>query len=377
MKKGCCRICGQELFPEVILGLKAMPAAAQELPTLETLSKDRRVDLVLRQCSCCGVVQLTNKPVPYYRDVIRAVGCSAEMRTFRLRQFRKWIKDYELGQGRILELGCGGGEYLEIMREAGGNAYGIEHGHEGFKQCLSKNLPVENMFFEHGDEMSENGPYNGFFILNWLEHIPNFRQFLRALRKNLADHAAGLVEVPNFSMILNNGLVTEITSEHLYYFTQETFANALDSSGFDVLSCTPIWHDYILSAEVRKKTPVDNSLFLERKTSIARDIMAFVEMHGKVAIWGAGHQALAVMAIAGLKSKIAYVIDSSPLKQGRFTYATHIPIKAPETLKSNPVDAVLVLCAGYSDEVAQILRSSYPSVKHIAILREWCLEKLR
>ena len=377
MRKDCCRIFGQELFPDVILDLKGMPAAAQNLPTLETLSRDRRIDLELRQCSCCSVVQLTNRPVPYFRDVIRAVACSSEMRAFRLKQFRKWIEDYDLSQGRIIEVGCGGGEYLELMREAGGDAYGIEHCDEGIKQCKLKKLQVERLYFEHGDEIVKDGPFNGFFILNWLEHIPNFRQFLKALRINLMDHAAGLVEVPNFSMILKKGLVTEITSEHLYYFTMETFTNTLENSGFDVLSCNSIWHDYILSAEVRKKSPIDNSLFMERKASIVKDIMSFVELHGKVAIWGAGHQALTVIAIAGLKGKITYVIDSSPLKQGKFTYATHIPIRAPETLKSEPVDAVLVMCAGYSDEVAQILRNSYPSVKHIAILREFYLENLQ
>ena len=83
---------------------------------------------------------------------------------------------------------------------------------------------------------------------------------------------------------------------------------------------------------------------------------------------------MTVMAIADMKGKIAFVIDSSPLKQGKFTYATHIPIRAPETLNSEQVDAVLVMCAGYSDEVARILRATYPFVKHIAILREQCLE---
>ena len=377
MKNSCCRICGQELFPDILLDLKAMPAAAQNLPTFETLGKDRRIDLELRQCSCCGLVQLANSPVSYYRDVIRAAACSPEMKAFRLLQFKKWLKNYKLKGKPILELGCGAGEYLETMRQAGGNAYGIEHGAKAVRQCRANNLDVEKLYFEHGNEKIKNAPFSGFYILNWLEHIPNVKEFFKALRNNLSENAFGLVEVPNFSMILEKGLLTEITSEHLYYFTRETLANTLEFSGFNVISCKPIWHDYILSAEVQKKNRIDNSIFLECKASVCKALHAYMALHKKVAIWGAGHQALAVMAMAGLEGKIEYVIDSSPLKQGRFTYATHIPIKAPEALLSDTVDAVIVMCAGYSDEVAQILRTKYPFVRHIAILREQLLEELQ
>lgn len=376
MKRKHCRICGQELFPDVLLELRGMPAAAQNLPTTDTLSQDKPIDLELRQCSCCGVVQLTNNPVHYFRDVIRAAGISQEMKAFRARQFKEWIGAYDLKQERILEIGCGNGEYMEIMRQAGGNVYGIEHSEEAVRHCKANNLNVERLYFENGDETVKAGTFNGFFILNWLEHIPNFRQFLTALRNNLANHAAGLVEVPNFSMILDNGLVAEITSEHLYYFTRETFISTLENSGFNVISCNTIWHDYILSAEVRKKTPIDNSLFLKRKNALRKDILDYVASYDKVAIWGAGHQALAIMAIAELSGKISYVIDSSPAKQDKYTYATHIPIRKPDTLLSEPVDAVLVMCAGYSDEVAQTLQQKYPFVKNIAIMREQHIERL-
>ena len=83
------------------------------------------------------------------------------------------------------------------------------------------------------------------------------------------------------------------------------------------------------------------------------------------------------MAIAELSGKISYVIDSSPVKQDKYTYATHIPIRKPDTLLSEPVDAVLVMCAGYSDEVAQTLRQKYPFVKSIAIMREQHIERLQ
>ena len=371
-----CRICGREFFPEILLELKNMPSAAQHFPTSETLADDRGIDLELRQCSCCGVVQLTNPPVPYFRDVIRAAGCSPEMREFRLKQFSEWIKEFQLQNAKILEVGCGKGEYLEIMRDAGGKVFGTEHLDESVKVCREHGLNVEPIYFEHGDEQLKNGPFGGFFILNWLEHSPDLHTFLQGIRNNLTPDAAGLVEVPNFDMMLKKGLSAEFTADHLYYFTEESFRVTLESCGFQVLSCRPVWHDYILSANVRRKQPLDASLFSRKQQTLVQEIDAFVNRYAKTAIWGAGHQALAVMAMAGLDRKICYVVDSAPFKQGKFTHATHLPIVPPDQLKTDPPDAVLVMCAGFSDEVTRILREQYDPAIRIGILREDHVEEL-
>jgi hypothetical protein len=69
-------------------------------------------------------------------------------------------------------------------------------------------------------------------------------------------------------------------------------------------------------------------------------------------------------------------VDSAVFKQGKYTPATHIPIVSPETLNSDPVDAVIVMAASYSDEVAMILRRHFSKQMHIAILRDYGLEYL-
>jgi hypothetical protein len=80
------------------------------------------------------------------------------------------------------------------------------------------------------------------------------------------------------------------------------------------------------------------------------------------------------MALLDLGSSIRYVVDSAPFKQGKFTPATHIPIVAPDQLASDPVDAVIVIAGGYSNEVARIVRSKYDPNLKVAIWRESGLE---
>lgn len=78
-----CRVCGNKFFEEPLLRYKNMPRAAQFLTDAESLESDKGVDLKVCQCSGCGLVQLSNAPVPYYRAVIRAAAFSEEMKDIR------------------------------------------------------------------------------------------------------------------------------------------------------------------------------------------------------------------------------------------------------------------------------------------------------
>jgi len=180
-------------------------------------------------------------------------------------------------------------------------------------------------------------------------------------------------------MILRNKLFSEFTSDHLFYFTKETLTTALKLNGFEVVECNEIWHDYIISAVIRKNKTLDLSDFYRHQEKIKSEIGKYISRFKtkKVAIWGAGHQALAVIALANLGSKIRYVVDSAPFKQGKYTPATHIPIVSPDMLNLEPVDAVIVMAAGYSDEVALTIRQKYNKNIHIALLRDFGLEEVK
>ena len=80
------------------------------------------------------------------------------------------------------------------------------------------------------------------------------------------------------------------------------------------------------------------------------------------------------MSLLDLQHSIRYVVDSAPFKQGKFTPVTHFPIVAPSTLESDPVEAVIIMAAGYSDEVARTVRSRFSPSLNVAIWRESGLE---
>jgi SAM-dependent methyltransferase len=372
-----CRICGRSFFPGPLFEFVGMPAVAQNFPQADAAATDRGTDFDVVQCSGCGVVQLTSGPVAYYRDVIRAAAVSPEMAEYRRRQFAEFVSVHGLRGRPVIEIGCGNGEYLRWLADAGAAAHGLEHNATAVEVCRRQGLSVQQGFVESADTQLAGGPFDGFLMLSCLEHLPDINGALAGIRANLSPSAVGLVEVPNFDMILAEKTASEFMTDHLFYFTRETLETTLRLNGFEVEDCRPSWHDYILSATVRLRPPVPVGEFHTATAAVRRGIDAFLARFPprSVVVWGAGHQALAALALHELADRIAYVVDSAPFKQDRLTPATHIPIRSPAVLKSDPlVKAVIVMGASYSDEIVRVLRSEYSPSLAVATLRPAHLE---
>ena len=361
-----CRCCGQDLPAKALLEYRNMPKSAQFFPDAEAASTECGVELRLHQCRFCGVLQLAGEPVPYYREVIRATRVSPEMREFRIGQFSRWIEKYHLQGKRIVEIGCGAGEFMEMMDAAGTKPCGIEYSKTLAERAIADGYQVWPVFIESEKTRIPEGPYDAFYILSFLEHNPSPSANLRGIANNLKEGAVGLVEVPDVDMILREHLYSEFIQDHLLYFTEDTLRRLLEWNGFEVLSCDSIWHGYVISAEVRKRRQIDVSAFLHKQEAVKHDVDAFLSnMEGRqliTAVWGAGHQALADLSLLDMAARIRCVLDSADFKQGKMTPATHIPIVSPGVLDNGEIGAVLVIAGSYSDEILRILREKYPKV---------------
>ena len=373
-----CRVCGQSFFKEPLLRYENMPKSAQFLPGFSSLGSDKGIRLDIYQCSGCGLVQINNRPVSYYRQVIRAADVSEEMKDFRNKQFGYFVERFLLKGKKVIEIGCGSGEYLSIMKQAGVDAYGLECSRKSVEKCAKSGLKVAKEFIRNGSHKLKHAPFDAFFMLNFLEHLPDPNSTLRGIYNNLTDGGVGIVEVPNLDMILRNKLFSEFVRDHLSYFTKETLSLVLSLNGFEVIECGEVWHEYIISAIVKKRSKIDVARFCKHQAQLKNEIEGYLGRFKskRVAIWGAGHQALTLISLMNLSGKVKYVVDLAKFKQGKYTPATHIPIVSPEALKRDPVDAIIVMAASYSDEVARIIRKKFNKNIHISILRDFGLEEI-
>ena len=358
-----CISCGALLSEAPLITIENMPAGAQNLPRPEDADREHGITVRLCACTGCGLVQLDNEPVSYYRDVIRSGGWSTTMDRLRRSQYDAWIAMCGLEGGKILEAGCGQGEFLKILTDYPVQALGMEHKHDLVLMARAMGLTVSEDYPETEDQVFENGPFDGFPAFKCLERQPDPCRYLRAIARNLVPGGYGLVTVPSFEYILEQNSFYELIPDHLSYFTEETLSSLMDRCGFDVLKKERVNRDTI-SVIVRKRTMPDVSGLIARRESIAAEVLRLVDTVSgegkKIAVWGASHQGFTLCAVTGLQGKGAYIIDSAPFKQGMIAPASHIPIVSPEDAVKDPADTIIIVAPGYTDEIAGIIRRTFP-----------------
>lgn len=375
-----CKCCHSEIYLSPFFTLNNMPDSAQGFLEKDDLSNDKGSDIEVYQCPYCGLVQLFCEPVPYYKDVIRATGLSEEMKAFRNNQFAGLADKYQLKHKKIIEYGAFTGDVLDVVRNSFPCvAYGLEHSPNSVKTGLDKGLNMIQGYLDSEDIVLQEGPFDLFYCLNFMEHMVNPEGFLKGAAANLSEEGIGVIEVPNCDMIFTEKLYSEFISDHLMYFTKETLIQMLNRNGFEVLECDVIWYDYIISAVVRKKKLIDGNGFSIQYEKMREIIHEFLQEHiteGKIAVWGAGHQSIANLSILNMKEYISCVIDSAPFKQKKYTPASHLLIMSPDVLENNEIKTVLIMAGGYSDEVASIILEKYKNVRAY-ILRQDFVEEIR
>lgn len=371
MSPSLCRLCASPILGEPSFRLGDVPRSAQGLPLATELHLDTGQDLAVFQCRDCGLVQLTGEPVPYFREVITAAGWSGKMLSFRQTQAQDLVARFGLQDKKILEVGTGEGYFLDLLTASGARAVGLEAGHASVLRGSGQGRQILEGYLDAGTQLP-GAPFDGFVCINFLEHAPDPRGFLRTLRDQLVRRAVGLVEVPSFEHMLECDRFYDFIPDHLSYFTEKTLRLVLETSGFEVLSCSRVWEGYDLAAHVRRREGWNGMAWTVDLDALVAAIRAFLSLHvnegRKVAVWGASHQALTLLALARAR-EVHYLVDSAPFKQGRFTPVIHTPIHGPAMLDRDPVEAVLVMAAGYSDEVVRILREERGFQGMVAVIR--------
>lgn len=366
-----CRVCRSagELVPA--LELTRAPRNVSFLLRPEDVADDRPIALEVLRCGRCGHVQLAIDPdAAYYDDYIMTVSHSPQMRAFQHDQAQAFVDRFGLAGRRVIEVGCGDGNYLSILRELGVQATGIEPsarfrelaraaGHDVLAGYVTAARPVPD------------GPYDAFATREVLEHIPDPNDFLRGIRGSLTADGVGLVEVPSLEQALEHQRFYDFFVDHVNYFSAGTLARLLEANGFLVLEVTRGMGGEYLQALVRVDAGRDLSTLQRAVDSVSEQLRRLLGDHaaggGRAAVWGSGAKGLASLAQAGGEG-IAYVIDSDPHKQGRLTPVTHLPVVAPEHLRADPVQLVVLTAVAYRDEIIAELRGRLEFRGTIAVL---------
>lgn len=365
-----CIIC-KRLLKNRIFTMDNMPSRVQFLPSEKELTDDIGMKLNLYQCDYCGLIQFDCSPVYYYRDVIRAVGLSKTLKELRIRQYKNLIEKYELSGKKVWEVGCGGGEFLALWDGLGVSGYGVEHNDVLLQKAAENGLNVSKGFVDC-DYIDPNGPFDAFVSFNYLEHQPDPVSMVEGIFNNLKEGGIGILTVPSFEYFIEKASYYEFMRDHIAYYTERALQNLFLMNGFDVCAISRFNGD-TTEIIVRKRKSVMLPDFEAQRIKIGQKLNSFVNSREdivKIAVWGASHQGLTMMATLELEFKPAYIIDSSPLKWNAFSTVSHLPIVDPQRAYKDKLDLIIIMAPAFSEEIAKQIRDNVPDMKYILAVKD-------
>jgi len=293
---------------------------------------------------------------------------------------KHWVDKYHLTGKSVLEVGCGKGEFLTMMVEAGaGTGIGIDPG----VKVDRIGAAVQDRLTWIADFYSENYRHleaDALVCRHTLEHISSVGDFMRMIRSNIGDRTDMVVlfELPDVLRVLREVAFWDVYYEHCSYFSLGSLARLFRATGFEVLDLEMAYDDQYLLIEAR---PVDvahevtPSVQEADLAELEAGVSHFAAEYGKVqerwsrqvanlrskgkktVIWGAGSKGVAFLTHLGLHRDIEYAVDINPHKHGMFMAGTGQEIVSPEFLIEYQPDRVIVMNPVYLTEIADLLES--------------------
>lgn len=385
-----CPLCeteGMEIFYE----LRRVPVhSVLLLETREEALNYPRGDIRLGFCLACGFVwnlEFDASLQEYSEKYEATQAYSPVFNAFHRRLALSLIERYDLHGKRVVEIGCGQGEFLSLLCELGGNQ-GL-----GFDPALSP----RRMNYRQPDSVvlvkdfysDKYAGHEGDFICckMTLEHIPDAVGLVRTIRGTVGHRAEPIVffQVPNARHVFGHAAFWDVYYEHCSYFSPGTLARLFRRCGFQVLNLWTDFDDQYLMIEARsdrglthEPLPQEDDMAqftreLERfgvevplrLAAWRRRIKCFQDAGRKLVLWGGGSKAVAFLSTLDISfQQIEYIVDVNPHKAGTYLAGTGQEIVAPDFLRSYRPSAVVVMNPVYSQEIRQTLADMdlYPEV---------------
>lgn len=192
----------------------------------------------LMKCNLCHFVFSARLPEAeeltkiYEEDYTRADYLSP----VTVKRFNELLDEFEPFRktNKIIDIGCGNGDFLVEAVKRGWEAYGTEFSEHAVRVCKEKGLIVSQGVF-NPEEFNEGG-FDVAVSFEVIEHINNPVEEIRKMKRVLRSGGLVYCTTPNFSSLSRRIYKSEWIMieypEHLSYYTSRSIKHLFSSNGF-------------------------------------------------------------------------------------------------------------------------------------------------
>jgi 2-polyprenyl-3-methyl-5-hydroxy-6-metoxy-1,4-benzoquinol methylase len=373
--QACC-ICGnssvEPLLPERLLPLYCNVLWAD---------RDRAVAAArgaLRLSICTGCSHVRNEAfrpellnyTPAYEN---SLHYSQHFRGYAHDLARSLVEKYSLRGRFIVDVGCGRGDFLELVCRLGSNrGRGYDRSCPPDAAAITDGLDLVFV----GDFFSRTTvlpPIDLLTCRQVLEHISDPAAFLAEIvaSPSITEDTVLFFEVPNAAYTLEGDGIWDLIYEHCSYFTERSLVTIFERCGLEVIATRDLYSGQYLGIEARRARDADTvgSMHIHSTHDVAASFAAryraklsrwqesvagWSAAGERIVIWGAGSKGVSFLD-ALMPTPIAYAVDLNPRKHGRFLPGSGAEVVSPEFLMEYRPHRVILMNAVYQVEIADLL----------------------
>ncbi len=382
-----CRICKSENL-QMILDLGNQPPANSLINETQLDIPEPKFPLRLFWCSDCFFVQLLDivSKEHLFKHYLYMTSASKPIVT----HFVKYAKDTyneflkEQDNPLVVEIGSNDGSLLTEFKKLGATIIGVEPASNLAKLANDLDITTMNDFFSSNIAKKIVKTKNASMVIanNVIGHVENLDDLMVGIKILIGENGVFIFEVPYLVDLIKKLEFDTIYHEHLSYFSILPLLNLVNCFGleiFDIRKQTV--HGGTLRIFVSKKNnfkvkkSVENFIQLEYELGLDKieiyrkfseeiknlknkisDILKNLKKENKFLFgYGASAKGNVLLNYCNIdKNILNYIIDTTPIKQEKFTPGTHIPIFSPEKIiGKGDGDIALLLAWNYESQILE------------------------
>jgi hypothetical protein len=339
-------------------------------------------EIHLCHCPSCGFISnLSFNPAlqDYSAEYESTQAYSATFNAFSRRLAQQLVDRYDLRGKKVIEIGCGQGEFLSQICEIGQNrGLGFDPAYDPSRPGVSAEGDVQVIADYYSQKYTAEGAD---FILckMTLEHIRDVAEFVDVVRESIGSQPDTTVffQVPDMQRIFKETAFWDIYYEHCSYFSMGSLARLFRAHRYEVRD---LWRDYDDQYLMIDAVPVEQNTTAhlpqeDDLSSIAQMAQAFAQnatsaisgykqriqesaaQSKKVVLWGSGSKGVAFLTTLGICDEIEYTVDINPNKENTYMAGTGQQVVLPSFLEGYKPDLVILMNPVYQQEVQADLAS--------------------
>ena len=282
----------------------------------------------------------------------------------------------------VVELGSNDGIMLRHFKDAGVRHLGIEPSENVAEVARSQGIQTLSEFFnlELANRLvAEHGHADAVLSANVMCHIPDINAVAAGIARLLKPDGVLMFEDPYLGDMIAKTSYDQIYDEHVFIFSATSVTWAFGQHGLELIDVMPqVTHGgsmrYLLAHKGRHPISpnVPTTLEKERMQGLhkaetyeqfrrnceagrkeLRDLLASLRQEGKRVVgYGATSKSTTVTNYCGIGPEhIDFISDTTPIKQGKLTPGSHIPVKPYEAFTQSPPDYALLFAWNHAVEI--------------------------